>query len=407
MNIKGFKGRDGTIHQYDYDALANKPTENPDSGGNVALTAAQISALDGMFKVCSFASADVSAEYNAFKTAFGISDSGGEEEPDNPEVTLSSISATYSGGDVAVGTAVTALTGIVVTAHYSDGSSKTVTGYTLSGTIAEGNNTVTVSYGGKTTTITVVGVAESGGEEEPEEVTIYEPEANTVSSVAFDQSGTLINVDTGAATSNGSWVATDYLEFPVGSDYLVFLPDTTISVRYALYDSEKVFIKGAVVSGITALGCSIELDENAKYIRISTNVSSANMTIAVGNNMVTIWDDSGNYTIGEDGAIVDAPKAYRISDGYVKIPDGAKLLWWGNKQGYSFGNGTVCVYDSEYASQAYNGGATVANVWTGNFNTNNTIDLTTLSDAAYFKIAVSGMSETNNNPAEQYFVGYC
>ena len=74
-------------------------------------------------------------------------------------VTLSSISATYSGGDVAVGTAVNDLTGIVVTAHYSDGSTETVTNYTLSGTIAEGSNNVTVSYGGKTTTFTVMGIA--------------------------------------------------------------------------------------------------------------------------------------------------------------------------------------------------------------------------------------------------------
>lgn len=85
-------------------------------------------------------------------------DSGGDTE-----VTLTSISATYSGGDVAVGTAVNDLTGIVVTAHYSDGTSETVTGYTLSGTIAEGSNTITASYGGKTTTFAVTGVAESTG----------------------------------------------------------------------------------------------------------------------------------------------------------------------------------------------------------------------------------------------------
>lgn len=98
--------------------------------------------------------------------------SGGEEEPDEPdvpvnpdepdepvgpEVTLTSISATYSGGDVEVGTSVTVLTGIKVTAHYSNGTSATVTGYTLSGTIAEGRNTITVSYGGKTTSFTVTG----------------------------------------------------------------------------------------------------------------------------------------------------------------------------------------------------------------------------------------------------------
>jgi len=201
------------------------------------LTAAQIEALDGMFQVCAFAKADVSEEYSAFQTAFGItaatltgisavysggnvaagtsvtaltgivvtasySDGSKREVTDytlsgtikegsntitvtysgmtttftvtgvpkesTKPVELSSISAVYSGGDVAVGTAVSDLTGIVVTAHYSDGSSKAVSSYTLSGTIAEGSNTITVSYGGMTTTITVVGVFESGGESEPD-----------------------------------------------------------------------------------------------------------------------------------------------------------------------------------------------------------------------------------------------
>lgn len=87
------------------------------------------------------------------------------DEPVNPEVTLTSISATYTGGNVAVGTAMTALTGVTVTAHYSDGSSETVTGYTLSGTIAEGSNTITVSYGGKTTTFVVTGEVEEEQEQ--------------------------------------------------------------------------------------------------------------------------------------------------------------------------------------------------------------------------------------------------
>ena len=81
---------------------------------------------------------------------------------------MTGITAVYTGGEVAVGTAVTALTGIVVTASYSDGSTEAVTDYTLSGSIAEGNNTVTVTYQGKTATFTVIGVAESGGEEPPD-----------------------------------------------------------------------------------------------------------------------------------------------------------------------------------------------------------------------------------------------
>lgn len=105
---------------------------------------------------------DQSANITDLETALGGSgESGGETEK-----TLISISATYSGGDVAVGTAVTDLTGIVVTATYSDGSTATVTDYTMSGEIAEGENTITVTYEGMTTTFTVTGIAESSGGEE-------------------------------------------------------------------------------------------------------------------------------------------------------------------------------------------------------------------------------------------------
>lgn len=72
---------------------------------------------------------------------------------------LVSISATYGGGTVPQGTALNSLTGITVTAHYYDGSTETVTGYTLSGSIAEGSNTITVTYQGKTATFTVYGEA--------------------------------------------------------------------------------------------------------------------------------------------------------------------------------------------------------------------------------------------------------
>ena len=108
-------------------------------------------------------------ELSAFKTVWGI-ENGGEEEPDTPiipdepdnptEPTLTSIEATYSGGDVTVGTELTSLSGITVKANYSDGTSETVTDYTLSGEIVEGSNTITVTYQGMTTTFTVVGYVE-------------------------------------------------------------------------------------------------------------------------------------------------------------------------------------------------------------------------------------------------------
>lgn len=89
----------------------------------------------------------------------GVCANCGAADPDTEvDATLTSISVTYSGGSVTVGTSVDDLTGIVVTAVYSDGSTAVVTDYTLSGTIAEGSNTVTVSYGGKTATFTVTGI---------------------------------------------------------------------------------------------------------------------------------------------------------------------------------------------------------------------------------------------------------
>lgn len=81
----------------------------------------------------------------------------GDEEN---EVTLTSISATYGGGAVPVGMPVATLTGIVVFAIYSDGTSEFVTDYTLSGQINEGSNTITVSYGGMTDTFTVTGATD-------------------------------------------------------------------------------------------------------------------------------------------------------------------------------------------------------------------------------------------------------
>ena len=131
------------------DALSNISEElaNLQTSG---LTTEQVNALNGLFKIVAY-TADPTSAYSAFKVAFGL-DGGGTG------VTLSSISATYSGGDVAVGTALSALTGIVVTATYSDGSTATVTGYTLSGEIAEGSNTITVTYQGKTATFIVTGM---------------------------------------------------------------------------------------------------------------------------------------------------------------------------------------------------------------------------------------------------------
>ena len=75
---------------------------------------------------------------------------------------LASISASYSGGTVRTGTSLDSLrSDLTVIATYQDSTTEIVTGYTLSGTLAEGTQTVTVSYGGKTDTFTVTVVSGS------------------------------------------------------------------------------------------------------------------------------------------------------------------------------------------------------------------------------------------------------
>ena len=74
-----------------------------------------------------------------------------------PPADLVSISAVYtqSGAVYDTDTLDSLKADLVVTALYSDQTTQTVTSYTLSGTLTVGTSTITVSYGGKTTTFNV------------------------------------------------------------------------------------------------------------------------------------------------------------------------------------------------------------------------------------------------------------
>jgi hypothetical protein len=74
-----------------------------------------------------------------------------------PPATLSYITCAYtqSGTVYNTDTLDSLKSDLVVTAHMNDGSTRTVTTYTLSGTLTVGTSTITVSYGGKTVTFTV------------------------------------------------------------------------------------------------------------------------------------------------------------------------------------------------------------------------------------------------------------
>lgn len=216
---------------------------------------------------------------------------GGGEEPDTPDVPekiLTSISAIYSGGDVFVGTEVTALSGVTVTAHYSDGTEAVVTGYTLSGEIAEGANTITVSYGGKTTTFTVTGKIKK--------IVINNLVAlSEVNDDTCDQASGAFNPD---AVHNSS-------------GFIPVKPGDNIEfngVSAAYFDADKNYVSGIPYSGTVPKTVTVpdgvaficfNYNANLKPYLIILPIKEAD--IAIGEELATSAniDTTGNYS--EDG----------------------------------------------------------------------------------------------------------
>lgn len=255
---------------------------------------------------------------------------GGTVEPGTPEVTLTSISATYTGGEVAVGTSVNDLTGITVTAHYSDGSTANITGYTLSGTIAEGANTITVSYGGKTTTFTVTGVAESGGDTPDIDYT-HNPLAgvNWLSGNALDRTtGDIVEKDSHYVTEPFSLQDCVY-EFNrgTGNTYMniavydensdcIFICESNLADKFTLYAKSEytyrvqVYSTSGTYGNVTA--SALNRSSNAVYselnladlewITTSNKVAESKLTSEQATFINSNVDQCDNVIIGLNGS---------------------------------------------------------------------------------------------------------
>lgn len=166
------------------------------SGTGTGLSTEAINKLEEVGNYLTYTTADGGAKWTELIDILRNGSSGGGSG--ETEKTLSSISATYTGGDVTVGTALTSLTGITVTATYTDGTTKTITGYTLSGEILDGENTITVSYSGLTTTFTVTGIVESS------EVTAELPKDGLVAYFDFRNTTPEINTKQGFTKFNAN-----------------------------------------------------------------------------------------------------------------------------------------------------------------------------------------------------------
>ena len=125
--------------------IINGVTYSIGGGGGSGLTTEIKQALEDCFENVAWADDDGQDYYDALHDAL------------YPPADLSYITAVYTqSGAVYVNTPLNDLKQyMVVTAHYDNGTSATVTSYTLSGTLTVGTSVITVSYGGKTTTVNV------------------------------------------------------------------------------------------------------------------------------------------------------------------------------------------------------------------------------------------------------------
>lgn len=114
-------------------------------GGGSGLTADLKAALDQLAQKVAYIDADGQDYYDALHAAL------------YPPAHLTRISCVYTQSGTVYDTYPldSLKSDLVVTAHFSDSTTQTVTTYTLSGTLAEGTSTITVAYGGKTTTFSV------------------------------------------------------------------------------------------------------------------------------------------------------------------------------------------------------------------------------------------------------------
>ena len=74
------------------------------------------------------------------------------------ELEVQNLAATYTGSEVSAGSSVDSLKDLIVIATYSDGTTDEISDYELTGKIVEGENIITVTFEGLTTTFVVIGV---------------------------------------------------------------------------------------------------------------------------------------------------------------------------------------------------------------------------------------------------------
>ena len=166
---------------------------------------------------------------------------------------------------------------LTVTAHYDDNTHVTVTDYALSGTLTAGTSTITVTYGGKTTTFNV---------------TVTQRVLSSISA-AYTQSGTVYDVDT-----------LDSLK-----------SDLVVTALYSDASTETVPSTDYTLSGTLAVGTStITVSYSGKTTTFNVNVTKGIDYTLDALDGVT-WNDG--YTYNQSSGVKTAASNEHCSEKFT------------------------------------------------------------------------------------------
>ena len=214
---------------------------------------------------------------------------------------------------------------LVVTAHYSDSSTATVTTYTLSGSLTVGTSTITVTYSGKTTTFNVTVTAAR--------------ELDSITAV-YTQSGTVYDTDSLDSLKTDLVVTAVYTdsstEVVPSTDYTLSgtltVGTSTVTVSY-----EGETATFSVTVSVAPLWTFVDHHSLSKgqtsvqagkvYVS-STNARACGDEPIVNNNYVFTVTDATKYSLAAYDITDNTPIEYGSSETGYMYQAGTKSISW-------------------------------------------------------------------------------
>lgn len=261
----------------------------------------------------------VTVSYGGKTTTFSVTVSA--------PATLESISAVYTQSGVVYPTdSLDSLKpDLVVTAHYSDSSTATVTTYTLSGSLTVGTSTITVTYSGKTTTfnvtVTAVPVLDSITAVYTQSGTVYDTDsldslkADLVVTAVYTDSSTEVVPSTDYTLSGTLTAGTSTITVSYGGKTTTFSVTVSVAPLWTFVDHHSLS-KGQ--SSVQA----------GKVYVSSTNARACGDEPIVNNNYVFTVTDATKYNLAAYDITDNTPIEYGSSVTGYMYQAGTKSISW-------------------------------------------------------------------------------